>query len=562
MIDPADQNHSTNVFRVKESSHPMLPKKTLFALGKRRETPSGAEYTIYTVKDLGDKAFKADAKVGKYEVPKSLDEKFGDLTAKDADPDAFAEIGDSAIQSAEAVRPEPKAASSELDNMEVVEVPGRGDCFFQSVAYCILADNKFLDSVEDGVGPFGSDEDLQASKKERKPDNVMKTSDAWIARMRERVAEYATLSMYQHAKEMALQTLDRKQYVALMHKAMDAKKGDELESGDVYKDGSDWYFVHGKRKDGSTKLPEQLESTPYPAIWNGSMSEKQWVREQESDLDLKKKDGSDGPGEIRGHELFLERCNSFKNFKAFIKTQDYWADERAVQVLADRLEINILVNIVGLGVNAATGMHPDRTKTIILQRIGQHYNPMHKTGSSKYVFDTKGKIVSALAGKTGGGDDSDNEHDMVGGVNNAPQEETVNDSDDGEATEKKDGVTNNNNTPDESATSDEESESVNAPTNGNESNVTTGNEIDTAKSNEGNTKVATTEGTSVPKSNEDKPNEAKQTTEKPAENAEPVKEGGKKRSKKLRFAKNTSRKLKVHNDNMPVDIIHVSTHDN
>jgi hypothetical protein len=553
MIDPADQNHSTNVFRVKESSHPMLPKKTLFALGKRRETSGGAEYTIYTVKDLGDKAFKVVSKVGNYEVPKSLDEKFGDLTGKDADPEAFAEIGDTAIQSAEAVRPEPKAAP-ELENMEAVEVPGHGDCFFQSVAYCILADSKFLDSVEDGVGPFGSDDDLKATKKERKPETVMKTSDAWIARMRERVAEHATLSMYQHAKEMALQTLDRKQYVALMHKAADAKKGDEMESGDVYKDGGDWYFVHGKKKDGSNKLPEQLESTPYPAIWNGSMPEKQWVREEKSDLELKKQDGTDGPGEIRGHELFLKKCDTFKNFKAFIRTQDYWADERAVQVLADRLEINILVNIVGVGVNASTGMHPDRSKTIILQRIGQHYNPMHKTGSPKFVFDTNGKIVSALAGKTGGADD-----DPVGEP--APVKKEQNESEDDGPAESKDSNAESKVSPvvESKNSGKDDSEHESEDSNAESKKPAEVDSDDETKPETVEPAINAAPANAAPANAEPKSSAVNEIVNEVPPKPEGQKAG--KRSKKLRFSKNTSRKLKVHTDNMPVDIIHVSTHD-
>jgi len=395
MIDPTDQNHSTNVFRVKESSSTILQKRTLFALGKRRETADGADYTIYTVKDKGDKAYKVEAKVGAYTVPKSLDEKYGDLTAKDVDPDAFAEIGDSAIQSVEVVKPPKSPKSQKDDKLDVVQVPGRGDCFFQSVAYCVLADNDFLDTVD--FEPWESEEDLKASKQERR--NAMKTSDEWIGRMRKRVSKRATVAMYLHAREMALQTLDRSKYVKLVKRAEEATKTGELETGDVYKDDGHWYFVHG-----NGKPHEQLDERPYPAIWGDSKTEKEWKKEQDVDLQQKGKD-QDGQGEIAGHKLFLQKCNTFKEFKSFILTSDYWADERAVAVLAGELEINILVKDTGYGVNASTGVNPDRKKTVILQRTGQHFNAMHKKGTQKFVFDTNGKIVRSMTGMSGGGDD-------------------------------------------------------------------------------------------------------------------------------------------------------------
>jgi hypothetical protein len=103
--------------------------------------------------------------------------------------------------------------------------------------------------------------------------------------------------------------------------------------------------------------------------------------------------------------LFLQKCNTFKEFKSFILTSDSWADERAVAVLAGELEINILVKDTGYGVNASTGVNPDRKKTVILQRTGQHFNAMHKKGTQKFVFDTNGKIVRSMTGMSGGGDD-------------------------------------------------------------------------------------------------------------------------------------------------------------
>ena len=400
MIDPADQNYSTNVFRVKESTHPLLQKRSLFALGKRREMGDGATYTIYAVKDKGDKSYKVDGKVGTYTVPKTLDEKYGDLTLKDVDADAFAEIGDAAIQSAE-VADAPKSSPKKDGKLEVVEVPGRGDCFFQAVAYCVLADEDFLETVD--FEPWESDADLKATKEERKEKNLMKTSDAWIARLRKRVSKKATVAMYLHAREMALQTLDRTRYVKIVKQSEENKKTD-LQAGEVYKDGGHWYFVHGNGKPN-----EQLDERPYPLIWASSKSEKEWKKEEKADLEAKEKD-PDGQGEIAGHKLVLEKCNTFKEFRAFILTSDYWADERAVEVLAKELEINILVKDVGYGVNK-TGVNADRNKTVILNRAGQHFNPMRKRGTLKFVFDTNGKIVKSLMGQSGGGDEPAEETD-------------------------------------------------------------------------------------------------------------------------------------------------------
>jgi len=393
MIDPNDQNHSTNVFRVKESTNPLLQKKVLFSLGKRREVAEGASYTIYTVKDLGDKSYKVEGKAGTYVVPKSFDEKYGDLTAKDVDVDAFADIGDAAIQAVETVPvkdAEKGLGKGPEKGLSVVKIPGKGDCFFQSVAYCILADDKFLDTVD--FEPWVSEEDLKV--KDRK--NPMKLSEEWIGRLRQMVSKRATVTMYLHARALALQTLDRKQYVQLMKEADEAVKSDK--AGTVYLDDGNWYYVHGKDKSN-----EQLEERPYPPIWNGSKSEKEWRKEQDADLDAKKKD-PDGEGEIVGHKVFLQKCSTFKEFKKFILTSDYWADERALEVLAKELELNILIKDDHYGVNATTGMNQEMTMTIILQRTGQHYNAMYKTGTSKFVFDTSGKIVSKLTNKHGGGD--------------------------------------------------------------------------------------------------------------------------------------------------------------
>jgi hypothetical protein len=404
MIDPSDQNHQTNVFRVKESSHPLLQKRALFALGKRRDAPDGAVYTIYLVKEIDKGAYKVDTRVGAYSVPKTFDEKYGDLTVKEVDTEAFADIGDAAIQAAETVEVADKKGDSKGStppNLDVVQIPGRGDCFFQSVAYCILADDKFLAEVD--FEPWISEDDLKATAQERKQKNLLTTSDAWIARMRERVSDGATVAMYLHGHEMALQSLDRKLYVKLMHAAESPQKKSDATAGDVYKEGSKWYYVHGPGK-----ASEQLDSRPYPPIWNESQSEKKWISEQAEDIKLKSKD-PDGAGEITAQKQFLERCTSFKRFKAFIKTAEYWADERAVDVLSDRLQINILILDVGYGANSVTGVHADRSKTIILQRTGQHYNAMFKTGTSKYVFDTAGKIVSKLnvdlKKKKGGGNE-------------------------------------------------------------------------------------------------------------------------------------------------------------
>lgn len=410
MIDPSDQNHQTNVFRVKESSHPLLQKRALFALGKRRDAPDGAVYTIYLVKEVDKGSYKVENRVGSYSVPKTFDEKYGDLTVKDVDTEAFADIGDAAIQAAETVEVPEKGNKGVVPNLDVVQIPGRGDCFFQSVAYCILADDKFLDEVD--FEPWISEDDLKATSQERKQKNLMSTSDAWIARLRERVSDGATVAMYLHGHEMALQSLDRKLYVKLMHAAESPQKKSDT-AGDVYKEGSKWYYSHGPGKPS-----EQLDSRPYPPIWNESQSEKEWIAEQAADLKLKSAD-ADGAGEITAQKQFLERCTSFKRFKSFIKTADYWADERAVEVLADRLQINILIVDVGYGANSVTGVHSERSKTVILQRTGQHYNAMFKTGTSKYVFDTTGKIVSKLnvdlKKKKGGGevvtDDEEDEDD-------------------------------------------------------------------------------------------------------------------------------------------------------
>jgi hypothetical protein len=533
MIDPVDQNHATNVFRVKESTTPLLQKKALFALGKRRETSSGAEYTIYTVKDLGDKSFKVDAKVGVYAVPKSLDEKHGDLTDKDANAEAFAEIGDSAIQAAEKVAPE-KEKAAKTDKLDVIAIPGRGDCFFQSVAYSILADDKFLTALGDPAPAPWDDDGLKqlresATKEARTPEHLMDTSAKWIDALRRRVSKNATVSMYQHAKEMMLQTLDRKEYIRLMHAATAAKADDDHSPGDVYKDGEDWYVVNGDDP------PEQLNFTPYEAVWKGSKTEKEWRREEEADLKLKEND-PDGQGEITGQKLFQTNCTTFKKFKKFITTSNYWADERAVEVLAKELEINILVVIAGLGVNASTGMG-ESAKTIILQRDGQHYNSMYKRGTNTFVFKTNGSIVSELVTKSGGAaiaPESDDELDPAKPTDSEPGEGDKSETDMTESVKPAEPETTDK--PDAKESDAKEPEAKEP-----EAKASDAIESD-AEPPETQTPAETKPNTEAKESDDEvMPAAPKEVTPKPS--------GGRKRSKKLKFAPaNTSRKLVVHTD--------------
>jgi hypothetical protein len=533
MIDPADQNYSTNVFRVKESTHPLLQKRSLFALGKRREMGDGAVYTIYAVKDKGDKSYKVDGKVGTYTVPKTLDEKYGDLTLKDVDADAFAEIGDSAIQSAE-VANVPKLSPKKDGKLEVVEVPGRGDCFFQAVAYCLLADEDFLETVD--FEPWESEADLKATKDERKEKNLMKTSDAWIARLRKRVSKRATVAMYLHAREMALQTLDRNRYVKIVKKAEENKKTDDLQAGDVYKDGGHWYFVHGNGKPN-----EQLDERPYPLIWASSKSEKEWKKEEKTDLEAKEKD-ADGQGEIAGHKLVLEKCNTFKEFKAFILTSDYWADERAVEVLAKELEINILVKDVGYGVNK-TGVNADRKKTVILHRTGQHFNAMRKRGTTKYVFDTNGKIVKSLTEQGGGGQDSDEEN-----AEEVPKAKAVNSEEKVEEVSKAKERTSEEKVEEDAeevpAVTSEDNAEV-APAVTSEDNA----EVAPAVTSEDNAEVAPAVTSEEENGDTNSAVETTEISEKETKNKgvpEAVSSGGRKRSKRIKNSTVKTKKVSVH----------------
>jgi len=500
----------------------MLQAKTLFALGKQRATSEGVEYTIYTVKDAGDKAFRVDGKIGMYKVPSSLNEKYGDLTLKDVDTDAFGEIGDMAIQAAEIAKPEKEKSKTGkkpkgLEKLDVVVIPGLGDCFFQSVAYCILADDSFLDSNKN-EDPWKSEADLKATEEQRS--DPMEASGKWIAPLRKRVADHATTEMYLHARTMALQTLDRREYLKLANQAETTKKSET--PGSVYEDDGHWYFVH---EDGAA---EQLAKSPYPKDWKGSKSDEAWVAQQETDLTEKEKD-ADGAGEIAGHRRFLKKCKTFAKFQAFIKTSDYWADDYAIEILAQRLRLNILIADIGYGVNSTTG-DVSSEMTLILQRTGQHFNAMFKKGTSKYVMRTDGPIVSGLKGKRGGGDDStDKEETEEPGKDDTPitDPETEKDSAD-EETEPAQTETDETKTPDQDTKKDETSDSETSPdTPSTEEKV----ESDEKKEKEDSSTSEESKDSSTAESKDSSASESKDSSE-ATPTPMPKTEGGKKQSKK------------------------------
>ena len=408
MIDPSDQNHTTNVYRVKESTNSKLQNKSLFSLGTRRIKSEGVEYNLYRVKDAGDKSYKVEAKVGVFKVNEEMNKKYGDLSHKDADVAAFAEIGDDAIQSAEIAEkgdiPDKKGepgngpnANTILDEngLEIVKIPGRGDCFFQSVAYCILADSKFLKA--------NKDEAPWAHENFEVPDNydAMKKSEDWIPILRKHVARAVAAADYVHAREMAFQLLDRKKYVKMSTQIKDAKPSKV--PGSIFLQKKKWYLVDGK---GEEELILYTgKGRPFPPIWEESKTTVDKWREEEK-MDAEKMEGDADAAGSRTHMQHVLKCSTINEYKTYIKTSDYWADEFAVNALAIALNLNIIILDRHVGINCNSGKTGDDKSSVIVIRDGQHYEAL-KAGD-RSVFGAKSKmqiIKDCLKIKSGGGDD-------------------------------------------------------------------------------------------------------------------------------------------------------------
>jgi len=394
MIDSSDQNHKTNVYRVLNSEQ--LKEGLLFALGKPRKVDEGYEYAVYEV-EPDDDQYRVVKKIATYVVGDDKHEMYDDLS-QTKNTKAFESIGEPQLLTE--AKPKGKKEKKkghlvdelmEENTLEVVAIPGKGDCFFQAVAYAALDDASFLKTASQQSKTWGK---LEIPK----GDDPMKRSKLVGKVFRDLVSKNISEDVYVTSRERAFIALNRAAYV----KQHDKLKEKSEKKGSIYQEKDAFYL---RTEEGDV----ELRGKPFVTQWEEG-KHKEWIKAAASDVSEKQKLDDVYGGDTKYYESVL-KLDTFESFKEFILSSDYWADENAMLILRKKLGINFIIFDRVLDICEPVGKFNVDQYSAFLEKNGAHFNII-TGGENKFMWRKSDIAMQRVISKfqkggaqVGGGDD-------------------------------------------------------------------------------------------------------------------------------------------------------------